>query len=142
MSILLFLHITLMILGFLMLGAYAVVCHAAARLANGPAIHTLFRSTGKLTQVGRLFVVAGLVIGLVLAQPYGYGAPWLVMAYVLIIVSMGIGAGVLEPFQKRLLDATDQKTLDRLRESRLPLYAILSKGVLLAAFFWVMFAKP
>jgi hypothetical protein len=145
MAVLLYLHITLMILGFLMLGAYSTVCHAATRLADGAAIIPIFRSVAGLAPAGRVCVIAGLLTGLILARPYGYAAAWLLASYALMIASIGVGAALLEPFQKRLLSAAadpDPAPLQRLRHSKIPLYASLTNGLVLALFCWLMFAKP
>lgn len=143
MFIVIFLHVTAMVLGFAMLTAYALACHVAARSASGAFVQMAFRATGKLDLAGRALVVLGIVLGLVAAAPAGYAAPWLLASYALTALAILNGALVLEPFQKRLAAAAQTgQPLHVLQGSRVPAYSALVNGLLWAALIWLMLARP
>lgn len=141
MSVLLFLHITALVLGFSMLIAYGTVCHVVARSKHAEFVRLAFKAVGKLDLAGRLFVILGLILGLVLARPFGYGASWLLASYVLMALAILNGALILEPFQKRLLAAAVAGTALPQR-SNLALYANLAGCFFWTVSIWLMVAKP
>jgi len=143
MSVLLFLHITALVLGFAMLIAYGTVCHVVARSNHAEFARLAFKAVGKLDLAGRLLIIAGLILGLLLARPFGYGAPWLLASYVLMALAILNGALILEPFQKRLMAAAVAGTTPLLpQRSNLALYANIAGFFFWTASIWLMIAKP
>lgn len=142
-SILLILHITGMVLGFAMLAAYATICHVAARSSSSEFVKSAFQAVSKLDLIGRITIIAGIIAGLLIARPFGYAAPWLLGAYLLMGLAIANGAAALEPFKRRLLAAamnhTDFRALSR---SRIPACCAIFNAVLWTTSIWLMVTKP
>ncbi|HEY4442496.1 MAG TPA: hypothetical protein VGN14_18725, partial [Candidatus Elarobacter sp.] len=51
--------------------------------------------TTPLFPIGGVSTAIGIITGLILAASFGYGAPWLIGAYVLTVVAAALGAGVV-----------------------------------------------
>ncbi|MBB5607051.1 MULTISPECIES: DUF2269 family protein [unclassified Janthinobacterium] len=144
MSVLLFLHVTALVLGFAMLIAYGTVCHVVARSNHAEFARLAFKAVGELDLAGRLLIIAGLILGLLLARPFGYDAPWLLASDVLMALAILNGALILEPFQKRLMAAAVAGTTPLLppQRSNLALYANIAGFFFWTASIWLMIAKP
>ena len=101
------LHILSMFFGVSLLFAYEVVFHRAAHRGNREAIAALAQQRALVDNVGIGAVMAGLVFGLLTAWTGGFDltAPWLIIAYVLVLLIIVVGAGPETAYAKRLAAA-------------------------------------
>ncbi len=143
MSVLVFLHVTAMVLGFTMLISYGAVCHIVARSNHAEFARLAFKAVGKLDVAGRIAIILGIILGLVVARPFGYGSNWLLASYVLMALAILNGALILEPFQKRMMAAAVAGTTPLLpQRSNVALYANIAGFFFWTASIWLMIAKP
>ena len=110
--LLLFGHITTMIAAVVISYGPALLFQLAARTGQVAPIRALSVATALAIWIPILFVVGGL-FGLATAINFGTNllAPWLVIAYVLWVVAMVLGAGIHGPFYAKVA-AVAAKTPD------------------------------
>lgn len=103
------LHIASMFFGVSFLFAYEIVFHRAAHRGNREAVAALAGQRAFVDNVGIGLIVAGLVFGLLTALTGGFDltAPWLIIAYVLVVLIIVVGAGPETAFAKRLQAAAE-----------------------------------
>jgi hypothetical protein len=103
------LHIASMFLGVTLLFAYEIVFHRAAHAGRKEAIAALGEQRALVEGAGVAVVLLGIVFGLVTAWTGGFDltAPWLVIAYVLVAILIGLGAGPESAYAKRLTEAAN-----------------------------------
>lgn len=138
------LHVACMVLGFAILIAHDGVLIACARSSSAEFVSMVLRATATAGHAGKILVVVGLVAGLYLAAPYGYGAAWLVGSYVLVGATMAFGARVLDPLRGRLHAAAIRGDRDvaALRPGKWPLAVLYINSLCWAGVIWLMVAKP
>ena len=155
LEILLFLHI----LGAFLLVAGASVSTAAAIAATRT---TSVRAIGLLTRVALraelLTIIPGALLAIVFGSwlvqhldAYDFDEAWISGAYVLWVVALGLGTGVLSPFTRRVgrradqLEAEGTETSEELRAlASAPRGAITGTvlNVIILAFLYLMVFKP
>ena len=104
------LHILSMFLGVTLLFAYEVVFHRAVHRGNREAIAALAGQRALVDNTGIGLVMAGIVFGLLTAWTgnFGFTAPWLIIAYVLVALIIVLGAGPETAYAKRLQAAVGE----------------------------------
>ena len=155
LEILLFFHI---------LGAFLIVAGAGIGAATGIAMSrtTSVRAIGVLAAVSRRAEMIAIVPAALLAivfgtwlvahlDAYAFDEPWISGAYVLWVVALGLGTGVLSPLMRRISERADQleaegvETNEELRAlAGAPRGAItgIALHVIILAFLYLMVFKP
>ena len=64
---------------------------------------------------GRALILLGIITGLVLARQFGFTAPWFVGSYVLVGITVILGATLIDPFRRRLTLAASSGNAARVR---------------------------
>ena len=98
------LHILSMFFGVSLLFAYEMVFHRAAHRGNREAIAALAKQRAFVDNIGIATVMLGIVFGLLTAWTgrFDFTAPWLIIAYVLVVLIIIVGAGPETAYAKRL----------------------------------------
>jgi len=144
MMAIVWLHVVSMVLGFAALVAYDAVLIVAAKSKSAEFIQQALNSTAPAGLAGKILVIIGLLAGVHLAGKFGYGATWLVGSYVLMALSMFLGAVVLDPIRKRLLVAAvaGDRQIAEFRLGSVPLIVLYISSLCWAIVIGLMLAKP
>jgi uncharacterized membrane protein len=136
-DIVLALHILAVVMGF---GGIALSgIHAKVALENlGPAGGAVAASARKAATVAEIFIflVPILGIGLVMMSEdfYGFDEPWVSASFVLYLVGLGLGFGVLRPAAKRFEGAVAASNADEAKK----LYSLQAMVGGIANLIWVV----
>ncbi|HEY4438825.1 MAG TPA: hypothetical protein VGN14_00120 [Candidatus Elarobacter sp.] len=118
---------------------------AAVRVVALRAEPAVYRAVAPITTplfpIGGIATAIGIITGLVLAASFGYGAHWLIGAYVLTVVAAALGAGVVGRWAERLA-AADDGTYAAIRSERFPQVALVITLLCWATILWLMIVKP
>ncbi|MFC0572457.1 hypothetical protein ACFFG2_04630 [Paraburkholderia solisilvae] len=128
-----------MFIGFAGLVSNDLLLWAVSRERASTVTREVVRRVGAIGVLGRILVVVGIAIGLLLARPFGYAAFWLIATYVLVGLSIVLGAAAYEPLKKRFLDSTGDSTP---RQRNFLISVVFVNSVLWVAVIWLMLAKP
>ncbi|CAB3755669.1 hypothetical protein [Paraburkholderia solisilvae] len=139
MKVLVWLHVACMFIGFAGLVSNDLLLWAVSRERASTVTREVVRRVGAIGVLGRILVVVGIAIGLLLARPFGYAAFWLIATYVLVGLSIVLGAAAYEPLKKRFLDSTGDSTP---RQRNFLISVVFVNSVLWVAVIWLMLAKP
>jgi hypothetical protein len=103
-SLVLFLHITTMFTAVAVGYGVTTFIRLAYMTGQVTALKGVGMSATRLTPLIPVLFISGGVFGLLTAIIGGYNllAPWLIIAYVLFVIAMFIGARINEPWGKRL----------------------------------------
>lgn len=144
MIAILWLHIASMTLGFAALVAYDMVFIVSSRSKSADFIKNALRLSVPAGIAGKMLVIAGVLSGLHLAAPFGYGSAWLIGSYVLVAIAVILGVAILDPGRKRLLLAAragdNQVAMFRLGVA--PVAVLYINSLCWAGVIWLMVAKP
>jgi hypothetical protein len=141
MSLLLVLHIAAMLAAFAFLPAAGLVVHIVASRAEMPVAQAVCRLVAPVFTIGKISVAIGVITGLILAKPFGYGSAWLVATYILAVMNTAIGAGIEEPWAKRL-SLTNAGDYQAVLHEPLPRIGTWINLSVWLVFIWLMVEKP
>ncbi len=150
MPILKFIHIAIMFMAVAASVGSGLLLLRIARARDVPAIRVVFnlgKSFGSLA--GGLYVV-GMIFGLITAYTGGWNlfAPWLLIAYVLFIVTAVNGGVVFGPWEARVVQAATASEgsvsteLQKVLDEPVPRYAAYFDVLILALLIFDMVIKP
>lgn len=115
------LHILSMFIAFGLTTGAGIVLAGVAASDNVGAIRAATKIVSPLQIAGGIVLVLGLIFGIALAAIAGFGltALWLIIAYVIAALLVGIGLGIHQPWTRRLAAAAaaspDQEASSQLR---------------------------
>jgi hypothetical protein len=94
--------------------------------------------------IGQGLLATGVLSGLHLVAPYGYGATWLIGSYVLVTLAITLGAAYIGPLRKALESAaaSGDDAVSNLRTGWAPLAVTYINTHCWAGAIWLMVAKP
>ena len=152
MPILKFAHIALMFLAFALGWATDLLFYQAARRGDLPGLVTIARYGRRLIPVGIGLFFAGLGVGLlnVFVGRFNPLAPWLLLAYGLVLVMMVLGIFVETPIFERMARRAEEEAdaaspspeLRAMLTDNRPLVLLFVSAALWIAVIYVMVAKP
>ncbi len=98
-----------MFFGATFLFAYEIVFHRAVHRGNRDAVAALAAQRPLIDNIGVGLIMAGIVFGLLTAWTgrFDFTAPWLIIAYVLVLLLVVVGAGPETAYAKRLAAASE-----------------------------------
>jgi hypothetical protein len=149
--ILKFLHIASMFAAVTLLFATDLLFYRAMRRGDIAGLRSIARHGHAVTNVGVGLAVLGIIFGFATALTGGFDllAPWLLIAYVLVVALVILGAAVEGPFIERVGRAaeaseggTASEELHRLLADRRGEVALALSAVLYVAVIYVMVVKP
>ena len=138
----LWLHVGAMMIAFAGLPIAGIILRVIVRRVDEQRVlQMLATAFGRIFAAGGISVGIGVVSGLVLANPYGYGSGWLVLSYALSLVAALAGILIDEPWSRRLA-AADRQNVPLVRSAFLPRLAAPVGIALWLSVLWLMIAKP
>jgi uncharacterized membrane protein len=149
--ILKFLHIVSMFAGVSLVLGMGSVAGLIARQGDVRAIRSTFPIFIRLARLIGPFFILGLIFGLATAWVGGFDLlrPWLLIAYVLFVISTGLGIAIEGPWQQKVLAAATASPEDapsgelmRIVHDPRERFAFWATVVILAAFIVDMVFKP
>lgn len=142
--IIIWFHVATMMLGFAALTAYDLVFVISSNSKSSEFIKTALRLSKPTGLAGKIMVIAGVLSGLHLAAPFGYGSAWLIGAYLLVAIAVILGVAILDPGRKRLLLAARAGDGDvtGFHLGVLPVAVLYVNSLCWAGVIWLMIAKP
>jgi uncharacterized membrane protein SirB2 len=137
-------HIVSMVLGFAALISHDAMLLLSSRSKSAGFVRLALRASAPAGLFGKLLIVTGVLSGLYLAAPFGYGATWLIGSYALVALAVALGAAFIDPFRKRVARAAaaGDVEIDELRTGSLPLAVTYINTICWAGAIWLMVAKP
>ncbi len=146
-----YLHIITMFIAVALSVGPELVLHRVAQTGDVRAIRAAFGAAKPLGQLVPILFVVGLVFGLIATAlgQFNFLAPWLIIAYVIFIIAMGIGSAVIGPWQQKVGmasakngDGTPSGELSALLSDRMITYAMWINLALVVLIVFVMVLKP
>lgn len=146
-----FLHIVSMfaavtvVVGAMLWAVWAIRTHDVA------ALRAYFRFVPQADKLGTVLFVMGIVFGLVAAVVIGWDLliPWLVVAYILVVVTIILGGPIAGPYLKRVEtalptgdDESASEELSGLLASPLPVIVAVLSILAVAGIIAMMVFKP
>jgi len=138
---LLWLHVLAWMVAIAVFVGVAGAVHVLALRAEPAVYRAVAPVMNPLFPVGGIATAVGVVTGLTMAAGFGYGAHWLIGAYILTVVAAALGAGVTGRWATRLA-AADDASYPAVRGERLPQLTQVVTFLCWAAILWLMLAKP
>src|SRR5258708_24401314 len=144
MTMLIWLHVACMFVGFSTLVAADAVVIFASLIRDSASLRSLIGASNPLGNTGKVATLFGIAVGLHLAYPYGYGSLWLVLSYVLVGLTIAFGIFIIDPFKRRLVAAASEgdAALAQGRRSPGPPAILFINTACWIAILWLMLAKP
>ena len=141
MVALIWLHVAAMFVAFAIFVGGGAMVRLVAYRGSAAAVRELIAAVDPMFRVGGLAAAIGVVAGLILARNFGYGAPWLIGAYILTALAAGLGNAIDATWANRLAAADDQR-FESVRRERIPALSGALGAVFWLAVLWLMIAKP
>ncbi len=135
------LHVVAIVAAMCMFIGSGLTIRLLAATGNASATRSAIAAAQPLFRIGGICAGVAIIIGLGMARNFGYGAPWLIGAYILTVIATVLGAGVDASWARRLA-AADDATFPVVRADRIAAIAAVVGGLVWASLLWLMIAKP
>jgi len=105
-----------MFIAFALTTGVGIFFSMIVRTGNVPAIRTAVRASIPLQSAGGAMILVGVVFGFATALATGFSltSPWLIAAYVLVVLILFVGLGVHRPWVMRVAAAAAASPDDRM----------------------------
>ena len=149
--IIVFLHVLTMFAAVTATFGSAFLAHRAIETRHVPTIRAVFSTARTLAQTGPILFVVGLVLGLtaIFTQGLNPFRPWLLIAYVLFAIAMGVGARIHAPYARSVGMAAEASPesapspeLNRAMDNPLEEFAYWLDYAIVVAIIFDMIVKP
>lgn len=151
MPIFVFLHVLSMFSAVAATFGPAFLAHRAAATRHVPTIRGVFAMARVLGPVGPILFGIGLVFGLIAVFTGGFNPlqPWLLIAYVLFVIAMVVGARIHAPYARAVgmaaeasPDAAPSPELNRALDNPLQEFAFWLDYAIVTVIIFDMIIKP